>query len=294
MKKAKFGQDALVTGVSYVVCGIVLILTLYPFYYILIQSLNDSLDALRGGIWFFPRKFSLECYKDFFSNAKWLLALGVTALRTVLGTLLAVTVTSMMAYGLSFPELKLRKVYMTIVVVCMYFGGGIIPYYVVLRMLGLLNTFWVYVIPGGLNLFYVLVGISFFQGIPEALRESALLDGAGEMTILTRIIFPLSKPLLATMALFIGVGHWNSWMDSAYFVSDKNLKTVGFLLMQVINKNTVTASEAVKNMGGTGVTMTSESVQMAAMMVAVLPIVCVYPFLQKYFVKGIMIGAVKG
>lgn len=294
MHKRGFSQDTAVSAVSYVFCIIVFFLTFYPFYYILIQSLNDSVDAMRGGIWLLPRIWSLDCYREFFNDSKWLLAIGVTALRTVVGTVFTVFITSMVAYGLSFQNLKGRKIYMTVIIVCMYFSGGIIPYYVVLRYLKLLNTFWVYIIPGGVNLFYVLVAISFFQGIPGALRESALLDGASEMGILTRIVLPLSKPLLATMALFIGVGHWNSWLDAAYFVSDKSLKTVGFLLMQVINKNTVSATQAIVNMGGTGVTMTTESIQMAAMMVAVLPIICVYPFLQKYFVKGIMIGAVKG
>lgn len=294
MARKLVSQDRFVSLFSYLFCTLVLILTFYPFYYVLIQSLNDSLDALRGGIWLFPRKFSLECYKEFFSDSKWMLALVVTALRTVIGTVYTVFITCMVAYGLSFKHLVFRKFYMGVIILCMYFGGGIIPYYIVLRMLGLLNTFWVYIVPGGVNLFYVLVAISFFQGIPEALRESALLDGAGETRILIRVIMPLSKPLLATMALFIGVGHWNSWLDSAYFINDKSLKTVGYLLMQVINKNTVSASEAIKNMGSTGVTITTESIQMAAMMIAVIPIVCVYPFLQKYFVKGIMIGAVKG
>lgn len=288
-------QDRAVTYVSYGFCAMVLFITFYPFYYIFLQSLNDSLDAMSGGIWLFVRKFSLENYREFLSDNKWVTAMGVTALRTVSGTLISVLFTCVVAYGLSFRELKFRRAYMLIIIACMYFSGGIIPYYVVLRSLNLLNTFAVYIVPGALSLFYVLVAISFFQGISPALRESAMLDGAGEITVFHKLVLPLSRPLLATMALFIGVGHWNSWLDSTYFVTDKNLRTLGFLLMQVINKNNVSASNAMQNMGASaGVTVTGKSIQMTAMVIAVLPIICVYPFLQKHFVKGIMIGAVKG
>ena len=172
----------------------------------------------------------------------------------------------------------------------MYFSGGIIPYYALLSQLRLINTFLVYIVPGAINTFFIMVAMSFFTDIPPSLRESAIIDGAGELTVFRRIILPISKPFLATLVLFVGVGHWNNWYDSAFFIRDKGLRTLSYLMMEVINKTKVSATSAAF---GATATTTSMSVQTAAMVIAVAPIVCVYPFLQKYFVKGIMIGSVK-
>ena len=179
---------------------------------------------------------------------------------------------------------------MTLVIISMYFSGGIIPYYTVLNSLHLINTFAVYVIPGAINTFFVMVAISFFSDIPPALRESAIIDGASELKVFLKIVLPISKPFLATLVLFIGVGHWNNWYDTTFFTRSKSLNTLSFLMMEVINKSKISAVSA--SFGATSTT-TSMSVQTAAMVIAVLPIVCVYPFLQKHFVTGIMIGSVK-
>jgi putative aldouronate transport system permease protein len=181
-------------------------------------------------------------------------------------------------------------------IVSMYFSGGIIPYYVLLRQLHLINTFWVYVIPGMLNCFFVLVAISFFQNIPVELYESAYLDGANYWTIYARIILPVSKPILATIGLFIAVGQWNNWVDSAFFVTQRpELRTLSYLMMEVITKSQVQSSaNAVTGGYRTGSSVNPQSIQMTAMIISVVPIMCVYPFLQKYFVKGVMLGSVKG
>lgn len=283
-------EDKIVDIVIYVFCAIVLFITVYPFYYIFIISFNEGIDASLGGIYWLPRKLTLENYEKFFTDIKWLKGLGVTVLRTLIGTCIGVFFTTLVAYGLSFKDLAGRKVYMVLIIISMYFSGGVIPYYTLLKTLHLTNTFYVYVIPGALNTFFLLVGLSFFQDIPASLRESARLDGAGELKVFTSIILPISKPFVATCILFIGVAHWNNWYDTAFFVRDKNLATMSYLMMQVINSTQVTATSA---QHGASSATTTVSIQAAAMMVSTIPIICVYPFLQKYFVSGMLVGSVK-
>lgn len=290
--KRRSMEDWIVDFIIYAFCLIVLFITIYPFYYVLIVSFNEGIDASLGGIYWWPRKFTLENYSRFFGDMKWILGLGVTVLRTLVGTALGVIFTTFVAYGLSFKDLYGRKVYMTIIIISMYFSGGIIPYYTLLKELHLIDTFWVYVVPGALNTFFLMVGLSFFEDIPASLRESAKIDGATELKVFTRIILPISKPFLATLTLFIGVGHWNNWYDSTFFVKTKALRTLSYLMMEVINKSMVNTSMASAAAQANTAT-TTLSIQTAAMVIAVAPILCIYPFLQKYFVTGIMIGSVK-
>lgn len=289
-RKKKSREDLILDTLNNVLCLLILLACIYPFWYVLVISFNVGTDASRGGIYFWPRKFTLDNYKNFFDDIKWIKALGVTAIRTVVGTGIGVLFTSIVAYGLSFKELKYRKVYMTIILISMYFSGGIIPYYTLLKELHLIDTFAVYVILGALNTFFILVALSFFEGIPGALRESAKIDGASELTIFWKIIMPISKSFIATLILFIGVGHWNNWYDSAFFIKNKDLRTLSYLMMEIINKSMASANSAAHS---TTSTMTTLSVQAAAMMVAVLPIVCIYPFLQRYFISGMLVGSVK-
>lgn len=284
-------EDWIMDSVIYLFSAIVLFITVYPFYYVFMLSFNEGVDASLGGIYWFPRKFTLSNYSQFFNDAKWLTALLITVLRTVAGTVLGVLFTTLVSYGLSFKNLIGRKGYMTFIIICMYFSGGIIPYYTVLRSLHLIDTFWVYIIPGMLNLFYITIGRTFFEGIPESLRESAKIDGAGEFRIFRSIIMPISKPFMATLALFVGVGHWNNWYDSTFFVKTKGLRTMPYLLMEIINQSQAPSdiNAAMHQSSST----TSLSIQLAAMVVSVVPIIFIYPFLQRYFVTGMMVGAVK-
>lgn len=282
-------MDTLVTVILFVI----MLSMFYPFYYVLILSLNKGTDSLLGGIYLWPRTFTLENYTQFLSDPHWYQAFLVTILRTVTGTVLGVLLTCLVAYGLSHRNLLFHKTYFTIIIFAMYFSGGLIPYYVVLRSIGLLNTFGVYIIPSMLSTFFLLIAISFFREIPGELKESAHMDGANELVIFYRVILPVSMPLIATMALFMGVGQWNSWLDSAYFVQSESLRTLAFRMMEVINKsNAPMDAIAVANSASAGVT--SYSLQVAAMVISIAPIVCVYPFLQKYFIQGIMLGSVKG
>ncbi|MHA6530115.1 carbohydrate ABC transporter permease [Paenibacillus sp. BAC0078] len=293
MLKSQRQKDMLFDGFIYTVLFIIMLIMLYPFYYVLIASFNKGSDSLLGGVYLWPRSFTLENYKMFLDDPKWYRAFIVTVVRTVSGTALGLLLTSLVAYGLSHRDLMFSKLYFAIIIFAMYFSGGLIPYYVVLRSIGLLNSFGVYIIPSMLSTFFLLIAISFFREIPGELKESAHIDGAGEFVIFFRIILPVSMPLLATMALFMGVGQWNSWLDSAYFVQSENLRTLAFRMMEVINKsNTPMDAIAAANSASAGVT--SFSLQVTAMVVSIVPIICVYPFLQKYFVHGIMLGSVKG
>ncbi|GBF73484.1 ABC transporter permease [Paenibacillus sp. 598K] len=293
MLRTQRQKDNVLDSFIYVVLTVIMLSMLYPFYYVLIASFNKGSDSLLGGVYFWPRSVTLENYKTFLSDPSWYNAFLVTIARTVSGTMLGVLLTCLVGYALSHRNLVLSKLYFTIIIFAMYFSGGLIPYYVVLRSVGLLNSFGVYIIPTMLSTFFLLIAISFFREIPPELKESAHMDGAGELVIFTRIILPVSTPLLATMALFLGVGQWNAWLDSAYFVQSEGLRTLTYRMMEVINKsNSPMDAIAAANSSSAGVT--SYSLQVTAMVVSIAPIVCVYPFLQKYFVQGIMLGSVKG
>lgn len=293
MRFSQKRKDRLLDTLIYMVLSLIALSMLYPFYYVLIASFNKGSDTLLGGVYLWPRQVTLENYRIFLEDPKWYRAFLATVARTVSGTVLGLLLTSLVAYGLSHRQLLFRKAYFTFIIFAMYFSGGLIPYYVVLRSLHLLNSFAVFIIPPMLNTFFLLIAISFFREIPGELKESAHMDGAGELTIFARIILPVSTPLLATMALFMGVGQWNSWVDAAYFVQSENLRTLTFRMMEVINKsNTPMNALAAANSSSAGVT--SFSLQVTAMVVSIVPIICVYPFLQKYFVHGIMLGSVKG
>lgn len=275
----------------YIILIIIIFSMLYPFYYVFILSFSAGTDSAIGGVYLWPSHLTLANYAKFFSDNTWLQALKVSVARTVVGTFLSVFFTSMVAYGLSHKDLVFRKLYFTLVIISMYFSGGLIPFYVILRSLDLLNTFWVYVLPTMLNTFFLLIAVSFFRQLPVQIRESAYIDGAGDFTIFTRVIIPMSKPMIATMALFMGVGQWNSWVDSAYFVQSNDLRTLTYRMIEIINTSRVPQGTASYAAGASSVT--PYSLQLAALVVSIAPILCVYPFLQKYFVQGITLGSVK-
>lgn len=288
------GEDRIVNIVNYVLLTLIGIITLYPFYYTVICSFSDGMDLMKGGVYLWPRVFSLASYRLFLGDAAWQSAFMMSVARTVVGTLFSVTITTLFSYGLSRRELIFRKGYTFMVIVTMYFSGGLIPFYVLLRNLSLLNTFWVYVIPGMVNTFFTITGINFMRSIPESMLEAARIDGAKEIRIFAQIVLPTSLPFLATLALFSAVGQWNSWLDSAYYVRDKELHTLAYKMMTTINKVLATSAEAgTAGQISTANTTTNFTVQATAMVISMVPILCIYPFLQKYFVQGMMLGAVK-
>ena len=283
-------ENTIVDAVVWILLIIIFILTAYPFYYCIIASFNDGYDFMRGGVFFFPRKPTLINYMELLADPKWINSFKISFFRTIVGTMLCVFVTSIVSYGLSRKDLMFGKIYKFFIVFSMYVSGGLIPFYILLKNLRLLNTVWVYIFPGMLNLFFVIVGINFFSSIPSSLIESAKLDGASEMGILLRIVLPLSKAFIATLSLFTAVNHWNSWLDSTYYVNEENLRTIAYRMIVAINQSASSAQIT----GGTIVTKsTALTSQASAMVASMLPIMIVYPFLQKYFVQGLMIGAVK-
>lgn len=287
-------EDIIVDTIIYVLLAIIFFLCAYPFWYGLVLSFNDSIDTAVGGVYFWPRKWTLENYKKFFNDATWFKGFGVSVARTLIGGTLTTIFTMLVSYGLSEPKLVFRKLYMSLFVFSMYFSGGLIPYYVLLRNLGLLNSFLVYIIPWLMHTFFIFIAITFFQDIPGALKESAKIDGATEFRIFRSIIMPVSLPLMVTILLFSAVGHWNSWFDSAFYVTNKNLRTLGYLLMEAINQANVPNNAVSAAAAASGSKVDPLAVRVTAMMISVIPILFSYPFLQKYFVTGLTIGSVKG
>lgn len=268
---------------------------LYPFLNVLAISFNDSVDTVRGGISIFPRQFTLENYKLIFSYEGLITGFKISVLRTLIGTLAGLVSGSMVAYTLARREFQGRRFVSVFLAITMYVSGGLIPSFILIKNLDLINTFAVYILPGLVSAFNIFIIRSFIDGIPYALQESAKLDGANDFTIYWRVILPLTKPALATVALFLAVGQWNSWFDTyLYNGSNDSLTTLQYELMKVL-QSTTTNSNNIRgeNMSQLMSQVSPDAVKMAITIIATVPILIVYPFLQKYFVKGMTLGAVK-
>jgi putative aldouronate transport system permease protein len=294
-KRAKrFRAEAIGDRVIIAVMLIISFATLYPVWYTVILSFNDSTDALRGGIYWFPRKFSLQSYRTVFLDNAILKAFNITIWRTLIGTVISVFFTSMVAYAFSKKHIMGNRVYLIIGTITMFFGGGIIPYFILLRSIGLYDTFLVYIIPAMFNFWNCIIFMSFFRELPAGLEESAKLDGANDFIIFLRIVIPLSMPVLATIALFNGVYHWNDYFAGVMYINNPDLQPIQTFLYRIIasvsvNRGTINMPASI-----TAQQVSSQSVKLATMVVTTGPIICIYPFLQRYFVKGVMIGSIKG
>ena len=274
---------------------VVTVVTVYPFWNIFIVSLNDPTDTMKGSLYFWPRKLSILSYKEILGRSTFVHSIGVTLARTLIGTPLAVMCTSMLAYSLSRKELVGRKFWNMMFVFTMYFGGGQVPYYMVLKNLGLLDNFWVFIFPLIMSVYNMILIRSYIESMPDELFEAVKIDGGNDLVVYWKIILPLAKPILMTVALFVAITQWNSWFDAYLYTSSENLKPMQSILVEILNQyNTGATTSAQMSNAKSGMTITPDSLRMAATMVATLPIICVYPFIQKYFVKGIMLGAVKG
>lgn len=290
----KSAEDHVINLIALVVCVLVTLISLYPIYYCLINSLNDGKDAMKGGIYLWPRIFSLENYKTVFQEDTLLRSFLMTVARTVCGSVLHVLFTAMTAYALSRRELMLRKLYVALGVITMYVGGGIIPTYLLYKNLNLIYTFWVYILPGMFSFYNMILTMSFFRQLPESLVESARIDGATHFTVFRKVILPLSPPIIATVALFVGVNYWNDWYAPAYYILDEELMTMPATLLRLMNEAEAQQKLArLYSQVQVRPSVTLESVRYATLIVSVMPITILYPFLQKYFIKGMMIGSVK-
>jgi len=272
------------------------VVTLYPVLNTLAVSLNDGTDALRGGIYLWPRKFTWQNYKTVLQKDNLLTGAYISVARTVVGTITSLAANALLAFIVSRKKFMFKSQLSLFWVITMYVNGGMIPVFLVYKGLGLTNSFWVYIIPGMISAFNMLVMRTYMAGLPESLEESAQLDGAGYMTIFVRIISPLCKPVYATVALFIAVGQWNSWFDAMLYnrMSDR-YTTLQYELMKLLSSvtNQGASAEVMKNAVAATGAVTPTSVRAAATILTMLPIVCLYPFLQRYFVAGLTIGGVK-
>lgn len=277
-----------------VVMLFIVVITLYPFLNVLAISLNDATDTVKGGMHILPRKFTLQNYKEIFNGSTKLpIAFVNSVLRTVIGTITGVIATTMIAFTLSRRDFVFNKFVTMLFVITMYVGGGLIPEYLVIRKLGLVNNFAVYILPTLISAFNVIVIRSFMDGLPEALYESASIDGANDWIVFTKIVFPLCLPVIATIALFIAVSQWNSWFDTyIYARTNDSLTTLQYELMKIMDNAAATVDIHNPNLENTA-RSNPESIKMAITMVATIPILLVYPFVQKYFVSGMTLGAVK-
>lgn len=266
---------------------------IYPMWYIIIISFNDGNDAMRGGIYWWPRVFTLETYKTVLGTSGIMISYGVTLAKTVIGVTTHVLFTGMVAYGLSKNNLRFRKFYMGLGLVTMFFSGGLIPTFLLVKNLGLLNNFWVYIIPALFNMYEMIIMMNFFKAMPPSLEESAFIDGASYLVIFFKIILPLSMPIIATIALWNGVWQWNDFFTGVIYINNPNLQPIQTFLYKIISQSgasQITANLPFQMKAKT----TPEAIKLATMVLTTLPIMLVYPFLQKYFVKGMMVGATKG
>ena len=293
MKKKKFKISTFDVVLTIIMC-LIIVVTVYPFLNVLAVSLNDAADTVKGGIYIWPRKFTFANYQQVFSGSSKLpLAFFNSVLRTVIGTLTGVIATAMVVYTLSRRDFIFNKFVTLLFVITMYVSGGLIPEYLVIRNLGLINNFAVYILPGLISAFNVIVMRSFMDGLPEALYESAKIDGANDWTTFYKIVMPLCLPVVATISLFIAVGQWNSWFDTYLYARGNNsMTTLQYELMKIIDNassNVDINNPLLQNASKSN----PQSIKMAITMVATIPILLVYPFVQKYFVTGMTLGAVK-
>jgi putative aldouronate transport system permease protein len=272
------------------------IITFYPFWNILVLSLNDAGDSMRGGLMLWPRAFTLDSYRAVFSNEEIFSAGKLTLIRTLTGVPLAVANTSLLAFGLSRHTLPGRKAITLFFVFTMYFSGGLIPSYMVVKSLGLIDNFWVFILPNMVNIFWMLLVRTYMEDLPKEMEESARLDGANDLLIFARIILPLCIPVLATITLFSAVSHWNAWYDSYVYTYKPELTTLSSVLVRILNQyqtGDMLSSAAQLASQSKRVPVSTESIRMTVTMVSTMPIFLVYPLLQKYFLKGLLVGAIK-
>ncbi|GIO89708.1 carbohydrate ABC transporter permease [Paenibacillus lactis] len=297
MVRLGFG-DRVMQVVIYILLALLAFVTFYPFWNGLVISLNSGSDTALGGVTFWPRDFTLENYEIVFQDKRLLNGFGISVARTVIGTISSILVTSIFAYGMTKRELIGRKYYMVMCIITMYFGGGLIPTFMLVRSLGLMDSFWVFIIPSLVSVWNMIIFRTFFQGLPNGLEESAKIDGAGNWGIYFRIILPLSGPVIATLSLFTAVAHWNEWFLPSIYITKEELLPIQTILRQILNSNIM--SEQMSQLDSSSAaalsrmqSVTTKSLSMATMIVATLPIIMVYPFVQKHFVKGVLVGSLK-
>ncbi|MBQ8640563.1 MAG: carbohydrate ABC transporter permease [Lachnospiraceae bacterium] len=284
-------------AVVYLIYGLFTFICVYPFYYLMICTISDTQMVEMGKIILFPQGIHFKNYMEIFKVQNLGHSAMISVIRTLLGTTASLLATSYMAYFFTKENMWCRKFWYRLVVVTMYFSAGMIPIYLNNKMLGLINTFWIYIIPGMVSVYNMILVKTSIESMPAELEESALLDGAGYLTRFIRIVLPLQKPILATVALFAAVGHWNDFFTTKLYITDSQLYTLQFLLYELLNQVQAAAQQIqyeTSAMAQATSSITPTGIRLTLTAVVTIPIMVVYPFVQKFYVKGIMIGAVKG
>lgn len=279
---------------NYVFLAIVAFLVIYPLIFVLSASLSNPQSVISGDMWLWPKEFTLDAYEKVFQNKDIINGFINTLKYTVFGTILNVVMTILAAYPLSRRDLKGRGFIMAFIVFTIFFSGGLIPTYLLIRDLGMLNTFWVMIIPNAVAVWNIIIMRTFFQSIPHELEESAMIDGAGNFRILWSVVLPLSLPVIAVMVLFYSVGHWNSYFQALIYLQDQEKFPLQLILRQILIQGQT--DDMIKATSESFLTqqLSVEGLKYAVLIVANLPMLMLYPFLQRYFVKGVMIGSLKG
>src|SRR5690554_444701 len=273
------------------ICVLLIIICLLPMLNVLARSLSSSEALVRNEVMLWPKGLNLNAYKLVLTDSKYTWSLGWTAILTVICTFVSMTMTTLCAYPLTYTQLKGRRFFNTLILFTMYFSAGTIPNYLLYKDLGILNHPLVLIIPNSLSVFYMIIMRTFFYSIPESLRESAEIDGAGPFRILTSIYLPLSKPVIATLSLFYAVGRWNGFSDALMFMNNRVYHPIQLLLYNILNS--ITAIEVATQEGFASAPGLSDTLQAATVMFATIPILLVYPWLQRYFIAGATLGAIK-
>ena len=290
MKKRKI---SLFDVILYLVFGLIALITIYPFYNVLIVSLANTLASATYSPYLYPHVFDLTGYKTIMSDTYFYRSLGTTLFVTIVGTTLNMVFSVTAAYVLSRKRLIGRKFFLSAILFTMLFSGGLIPTYLVVSGLGLDNSIWSMIFPSMISTYYLIIMKNYFVSLPASLEEAARIDGANEFVVMTRIFIPISKPFMATFLLFYAVERWNEWWNAYLYISDKNIKPLQIYLRDVlVNFNSQLATQAQSMMSSHNKVFV-QSIQMATIIITMLPILCVYPFVQKYFVKGVLVVSVK-
>lgn len=297
MRIRRTRADVIFDTLNVIFMVLVLLVIIYPLWFIVIASVSDSVAVNQGKVLLLPYGFHLAAYQKVFSDARIMTGYRNTLFYTTVGTALNVFFTLMLAYPLSRRDFVGRNVIMGILSITMFFSGGLIPTYLIYKDLGILNTVWVMLIPGLVSVYNAILMRTFLQGLPFELQEAAMMDGCGNFGMLWRVVLPLSAPILAVMVIYYGVGHWNSYFNALVYLSSAELKPLSLILREIL----VTATSNVSSLesGGAGESLAemrrlSEALKYAVIIVSTLPVLMLYPLAQKHFVKGVMLGAIKG
>lgn len=295
MKPIKMNRSR-ATMFDVIVCavfGLLALITLYPFYNVVILSFSNTVATAKHTPYILPYVIDFAGYESIMADVKFVKALGISCGVTVIGTLVNLFLSITGAYVLSRRELVGRKFFLSLILFTMLFNGGMVPTYMVVKSFGLINSFWSMILPAAISTYYLIIMKNYFMNLPQSLFEAANLDGANQWTILWKIALPISKPFIATFALFYSVERWNEWYNAMLYINQSKLQPLQIYLREIlINLNSQLSTQAQQMLSQT-MKLSSSAVQMAAIVITTVPIMCVYPFLQKYFVNGVMVGGIK-